>query len=265
MTRPPEIRVFQHRRDGHSGEAGLRCPYCRDAIEPGPLVRCPDCALTLHAECAGELDGCPSLGCSGLPSSSTAEALERQRLRVELWRFQPVDLPCRIETSPRASGLVLNSAEVFSSRLQSTFERFRGLPGVVVLMLALVAIVTQSAAVLVFLICLALALLGSWLIQPFMRLTEIERQLRGESRGRLRAVRSLARELRLELEAPRSSGVLILTFPPGREARARVDDEDGEPRLVIGEVKASLPPGWSPAMAESLAGELNRVRRAQEA
>jgi len=42
-----------------------RCAYCHDTLEGARPTRCIACATELHAECAMELGGCPTLGCVG--------------------------------------------------------------------------------------------------------------------------------------------------------------------------------------------------------
>lgn len=44
----------------------LRCPYCRDRLDPGDGQRCEDCATQYHGTCASELKGCGTPGCEGL-------------------------------------------------------------------------------------------------------------------------------------------------------------------------------------------------------
>lgn len=40
------------------------CPLCFEGIGWEPRYRCPGCGVDYHAECAGELGGCGTLGCA---------------------------------------------------------------------------------------------------------------------------------------------------------------------------------------------------------
>ena len=61
--------------------ASQRCPYCHDGLRGGALLECRGCRATLHAECAAELGGCPTIGCRGR-REPTAGGSHRLELRL---------------------------------------------------------------------------------------------------------------------------------------------------------------------------------------
>ena len=48
---------------------GPRCSYCR-SDDGAALTPCPRCQLALHAECWGELEACPTIGCSATAAAT---------------------------------------------------------------------------------------------------------------------------------------------------------------------------------------------------
>ncbi len=63
-----------------SGGSQALCALCRDALTE-PMAACSSCGVRVHAECARELGGCPTLACAGAWGAAVEEAFAPLRAR----------------------------------------------------------------------------------------------------------------------------------------------------------------------------------------
>jgi hypothetical protein len=69
-----------------------RCPFCHDALGPGPRVTCPACGATYHADC---VKACATLGCQGvLRAAPTRVPGARKNLLLTALGFAFASLYC---------------------------------------------------------------------------------------------------------------------------------------------------------------------------
>jgi hypothetical protein len=54
-------------------DAETRCAFCHDGLAGEATSKCAGCGTIMHADCAGELGRCPTLGCSGKPRPAPEE------------------------------------------------------------------------------------------------------------------------------------------------------------------------------------------------